>query len=117
MRYHRIRQGIAYIIGTIICLLVVTPLAKVFGGSLNPDEAAAVTIAAAIFFFLWLNKHKFMTCPICRRGKLNPVDLGSVEDKLGITDHPMFRENSWTQWYQCRFCGHREWDEEENPPE
>ena len=116
-RYRPILRGLAFIAGAILCMLVLTPLAKIFGAPLSPNETAAIVVGASVCFFLWLNQNKFSYCPICHKGRLRPVDIGSVEDKLGITKHPMFRENTWTQWYECRFCGYREWDEEENPPE
>ena len=114
-RYRSILKGLAFLTGAVLCLLVLTPLSRIFGGPLDPDETAAIIIGVLVCSFLWLNKHKFSKCPICHKGTLRPINLGSVEDKLGVTDHPMFRENTWTQWYECRFCGYREWDEEENP--
>ncbi|MCZ6637566.1 MAG: hypothetical protein O7C66_05160 [Alphaproteobacteria bacterium] len=115
-RYRSIVRRFSFLAGALMCMLLLTPLSRIFGAPLSPDETAMIIIGASVCFFLWLNQHSFSTCPICHKGRLWPVDIGSVEDKLGITDHPMFRKNTWTQWYQCRFCGYREWDEEQDPP-
>ena len=130
-RYHRHarklfrpgrRPGIAglisafgFVCGAALCLLVLTPLGKLFAAGLTPRDQAMVMVGMAVCFFLWLNRHKFSPCPLCGRGILHRVDIGTIEDRLGRTGHPMFRRNSWTQWYECRFCGYREWDEQADP--
>ena len=113
-RRKQMYRRLAFAIGVALWMLVLTPISKVFGGTLSPDGVAVIILISTACVFLWMERHKHAKCPICFKGTLRPVDIGRTQHKLGIVDHPMFRKGCWTQWYECRFCGHREWDEEEN---
>ena len=72
-RYGSTLRVLGFLAGALLCMLVLTPLSKIFGASLSPSETAAIIIGASTCFFLWLYQHKFSTCPICHKGKLRPI--------------------------------------------
>ncbi len=102
---------VCFLIGAALCLAVLTPLATVLFIPLSERGTAAVLAGVAVCGLIWLGRGGAPRCPICANGVLKPENLGTVQQKLGIVDHPMLRKNSWTQWYRCSQCGYREWDE------
>ena len=110
-RRRMMYQKIAFVIGAALCLLVLTPVWKFFAGPLSSNDILLIMIGLAACGLLWLDRRSAMWCPICGKGQLKPEDIGTIRQKLGIVDHPLFRKNVWTQWYRCSHCSYREWDE------
>jgi predicted nucleic-acid-binding Zn-ribbon protein len=108
---------IGFLAGAILCLGVLTPLGTAFFQPLSPHEITAVLAGVALCGLAWLASGERPRCPICGVGMLRAENIGTTQQKLGIVDHPMFRPNTWTQWYRCSQCGYREWDEQADPPE
>lgn len=104
-----------FILGAGLCLGVLTPLGAAVFAPVSPEGAAAILAGVVICGLIWLAQDSVPVCPVCCRGVLQREDVGSLQQKLGVVDHPMFRKNSWTQWYRCSQCGYREWDERKDP--
>ncbi len=111
LRRRMFYRRAAFVIGAALCLFVLTPIWKLFGGPLSANDALLIMIGLAVCCLLWMERRKYARCPICGAGVMRPEDVGTVQQKLGIVDHPLFRKNVWTQWYRCSHCSHREWDE------
>ena len=107
---------IGFLAGALLCLVVLTPLGTAFFEPLTPGKTNAVLAGIALCGLAWLARGDRPRCPICGIGMLRAENIGTTQQKLGLVDHPMFRPNSWTQWYRCSQCGYREWDEQDDPP-
>ncbi|MDX1486074.1 MAG: hypothetical protein R3229_16505 [Alphaproteobacteria bacterium] len=110
-RRRALYRQLGFFAGAALCLIVLTPVAKLFTGGLSSQETVIVLIGVTACALLWLERRTYSRCPICRRGILKAEDVGTIQQKLGIIDHPLFRKNVWTQWYRCSQCGYREWTE------
>jgi hypothetical protein len=106
-----------FLVGALLCLAVLTPLGTALFDPLSPMEVNAVIAGVALCGLAWIATRARPRCPICSIGVLKSENIGTTQQKLGIVDHPMFRPNTWTQWYRCSHCGYREWDERADPPE
>jgi hypothetical protein len=115
-RHSQWLRIIGFLAGAILCLAVLTPLGTALFEPLTPKEANAVFAGVALCGLAWLASGARPRCPICGIGVLKAENIGTTQQKLGIVDHPMFRPNTWTQWYRCSQCGYREWDEHLDPP-
>lgn len=114
LRRKLIYRRTAFVIGAVLCLLVVTPVWKVFHGPLSATEYLLIMIGIAVCGLFWLDRQSYSRCPICGEGVLRPENIGTIRQKLGIVDHPFFRRNVWTQWYRCSHCSYREWSEQKD---
>lgn len=108
-------RAIAFVIGAGLCLIVLTPLGAAFFGPVSPEGTAVILAGLIVCALIWLARESVPVCPVCSRGVLRREDVGSVAQKLGIVDHPMFRRHTWTEWYRCSQCGYREWNERADP--
>jgi ribosomal protein S27AE len=104
-----------FLLGAILCLAVLTPLGSALFEPLTPAVVNAVIAGVALCALAWIATRARPRCPICGIGVLKAENIGTTQQKLGIVDHPMFRPNTWTQWYRCSQCGYREWDERTDP--
>ena len=104
-------QRAAFVTGAALCLFVVTPVWKFFAGPLTSNDILLIMIGLVACCLLWIDRRNYALCPICGQGVLRPEDIGTIQQKLGIVDHPLFRKNVWTQWYRCSQCSYREWNE------
>lgn len=111
LRRKMIYRRAAFATGAALCLLVLTPVWKLFSGPLSSNDALLIMVGLAACCLAWMERRKYPRCPICAKGVMRPEDIGTIRQKLGIVDHPLFRKNVWTQWYRCSLCSHREWDE------
>lgn len=108
-------RAVGFLAGAILCIAVLTPLGPAIFEPFTPDQAAACLAGLALAGLIWLHRSGRPRCPVCGRGILRAENIGTTQQKLGIVDHPMFRPNTWTQWYRCSQCGYREWDERADP--
>ena len=114
LRRKMIYRRVAFGAGAVLCLLVLTPIWKIFAGPITSNETFLIMVGLAACCLAWMERRSPARCPICGQGLLRPEDIGTVQQKLGIVDHPMFRKNVWTQWYRCSHCSYREWDERDD---
>ncbi len=110
-RRRMIYRRAAFVTGATLCLFMLTPIWKLFAGPLSSEDFFLIMIGLAACWLLWLERRKHARCPICGVGLLRPENIGTVQQKLGIVDHPLFRKDVWTQWYRCSHCSYREWEE------
>ena len=111
LRRRMLCRRAAFVTGAVLCLLVLTPIWKLFAEPLSPNDIVLIMIGVGACCLLWLDRQTDTRCPICRHGLLWPEDVGTIRQKLGIVDHPLLRKNVWTQWYRCSHCSYREWNE------
>jgi len=112
LRRRMLCRRAAFFTGAALCLLVLTPVWKIFAGPLSSNDVLLIMIGLAACCLLWMDRQNQVRCPICGQGLLRPEDIGTIRQKLGIVDHPLFRKNVWTQWYRCSHCSYREWNEQ-----